>query len=187
VSLRDALADISQQLLARACCENVPEGRRDRSPARSAWESATPTEPSRRVRYDSYRCGHRYDDWNQQDLPWIGGNKRFGGRDPVKRFGGDSRPYLVAHSGLIRVGKNYQGKPGLNGAKSSRIWDASSPRRGTPKGSRGFSPGFQPREHRPTAARPEGAPDQTSPQHRSNVYASLALSGRTICLDGSQG
>jgi hypothetical protein len=57
----------------------------------------------------------------------------------------------------------------------------------TPKGSRGFSPGFQPREHRPTAARPEGALDQTSPQRKSNVYASLALSGRTICLDGSQG
>jgi hypothetical protein len=41
----------------------------------------------------------------------------------------------------------------------------------------------------PTAARPEaeGAPDQTSPQRSSKVYASLALSGRTICLVDSQG
>jgi hypothetical protein len=31
---------------------NVPEGRCDRSLARSAWDSATPKEPSRRVRYD---------------------------------------------------------------------------------------------------------------------------------------
>src|SRR5580704_9122480 len=41
LSLRDAPADISQQPLAKACCENVPEGRCDRSLARSAWKSAT--------------------------------------------------------------------------------------------------------------------------------------------------
>ena len=34
----------------------VPEGRCDRSLARSAWESATPKDPSRRVRCDSCRC-----------------------------------------------------------------------------------------------------------------------------------
>ena len=31
------------------------------------------------------------------------------GRDPIKRFGGESRPYLVAPSGLIRAG-NYRAK-----------------------------------------------------------------------------
>jgi hypothetical protein len=36
----------------------VPEGQHDRSQARSAWDSATPKEPSRRVRYDSCRCAH---------------------------------------------------------------------------------------------------------------------------------
>jgi hypothetical protein len=41
---------------------NVPEGRCDRSLARSAWDSATPKEPSRRVRCDSRRCAHRFDD-----------------------------------------------------------------------------------------------------------------------------
>src|ERR1700730_7015100 len=35
----------------------VPEGQHDRSLARSAWDCATPKEPSRRVRYDSRRCG----------------------------------------------------------------------------------------------------------------------------------
>jgi hypothetical protein len=38
---------------------SVPEGRCDRSLARSAWDSATPKEPSRRVRSDSCRCAHR--------------------------------------------------------------------------------------------------------------------------------
>jgi hypothetical protein len=57
LSLRDALADISQQLLGKACAKNVPEGRCDRSLARSAWKSATPREPSRRVRCDSRSCG----------------------------------------------------------------------------------------------------------------------------------
>ena len=40
---RDALADILQQRLARVCSEipKVPEGRRDRSLARSAWDTAT--------------------------------------------------------------------------------------------------------------------------------------------------
>src|SRR5579864_1167382 len=38
---------------------NVPEGRCDRSLARSAWDSATPKEPSRRVRCDSRRFAHR--------------------------------------------------------------------------------------------------------------------------------
>src|ERR1700722_11158701 len=42
----------------------VPEGRCDRSLARSAWESATPKEPSRRVRSDSCRCADRFDDWS---------------------------------------------------------------------------------------------------------------------------
>ena len=37
----------------------VPEGRCDRSLARSAWASATPKEPSRRVRCDSRRCVYR--------------------------------------------------------------------------------------------------------------------------------
>src|SRR5271165_1848129 len=49
----------SQSLL-----RNVPEGRCDRSLARSAWDSATPKEPSRRVRCDSCRCAHRFDDWS---------------------------------------------------------------------------------------------------------------------------
>ena len=34
---------------------NVPEGRCDRSLARSAWDSGTPKEPSRRVRCDARR------------------------------------------------------------------------------------------------------------------------------------
>src|SRR6202162_2819910 len=45
---------------------NVPEGRCDRSLARSAWDSATPKEPSRRVRCDSRRFGHRFDDWSDE-------------------------------------------------------------------------------------------------------------------------
>jgi hypothetical protein len=44
----------------------VPEGRCDRSLARSAWDSATPEEPSRRVRCDSCRCEHRSDDWRDE-------------------------------------------------------------------------------------------------------------------------
>ena len=42
----------------------VPEGRCDRSLARSAWDNATPKEPSRRVRYDLLGLGHRFDDWS---------------------------------------------------------------------------------------------------------------------------
>jgi hypothetical protein len=53
-SLRDALADISQQHLAKACCEL---SRRDR--AIVAWHAVPgktpPKEPSRRVRYDRVR------------------------------------------------------------------------------------------------------------------------------------
>src|SRR3984893_15732930 len=45
---------------------NGPEGRCDRSLARSAWDSATPKEPSRRVRCDSRRCAHRFDDWSDE-------------------------------------------------------------------------------------------------------------------------
>ena len=55
LSLRDALADISQQHLAKACCEL---SRRDG--AIVAWHevpgSTTPKEPSRRVRCDSLRA-----------------------------------------------------------------------------------------------------------------------------------
>src|SRR5271165_2545367 len=51
----------SQSLL-----RNVPEGRCDRSLARSAWDSATPKEPSRRVRCDSCRCAHQFDDWRDE-------------------------------------------------------------------------------------------------------------------------
>jgi hypothetical protein len=42
----------------------VPEGQHDRSQARSAWDSATPKEPSRRVRSDSGRCARRFNDWS---------------------------------------------------------------------------------------------------------------------------
>jgi hypothetical protein len=45
--------------LAKACCENVPEGRCDRSLARSAWDSATPK--SRPVGYGVIRAGVRTD------------------------------------------------------------------------------------------------------------------------------
>jgi hypothetical protein len=56
LSLRDALADISQQHLAKACCEM---SRRDC--AIVAWREVPgtappPKEPSRRVRGDSCRC-----------------------------------------------------------------------------------------------------------------------------------
>ena len=44
----------------------VPQGRCDRSLARSAWENATPKEPSRRVRYDSCRYALRFDDWSDE-------------------------------------------------------------------------------------------------------------------------
>ena len=46
--------NLAQGFLTRCCCEfcqRVPEGRHDRSLARSAWESI-PENPSRRVRYD---------------------------------------------------------------------------------------------------------------------------------------
>jgi hypothetical protein len=51
------------------CCPEgvfppVPEGWSDRSLARSAWDSATSKEPSRRVRSDSRRYAHRFDDWS---------------------------------------------------------------------------------------------------------------------------
>ena len=39
----------------------VPEGRSDRSLARSAWDRAAPKEPSRRVRCDLRRCAHPFD------------------------------------------------------------------------------------------------------------------------------
>jgi hypothetical protein len=39
----------------------VPEGRCDRSLARSVWEKRPSKEPSRRVRYNSSRCAHRFD------------------------------------------------------------------------------------------------------------------------------
>jgi hypothetical protein len=42
---------------------SVPEGRRDRSQARSAWNTDIPKEPSRRARCDSCRSAHRVDDW----------------------------------------------------------------------------------------------------------------------------
>jgi hypothetical protein len=47
---------------------NVPEGRCDRSLARSAWDSTIPKEPSRRARFDSCSCGHRFDDWSAETL-----------------------------------------------------------------------------------------------------------------------
>src|SRR6476659_3479198 len=47
----------------------VPEGRCDRSLARSAWDQRHPEEqPSRRVRYDSRRPAHRFDDWSDEIL-----------------------------------------------------------------------------------------------------------------------
>jgi hypothetical protein len=46
--------------------ERVPEGRCDRSLARSAWDRCHPKEPSRRVRFDSCRCAHRFDDWSEE-------------------------------------------------------------------------------------------------------------------------
>src|SRR5580704_10244967 len=58
-SLWDALTDISQQHLAKACCEL---SRRDG--AIVAWHEVPgktpPKEPSRRVGYDSCRCAHRF-------------------------------------------------------------------------------------------------------------------------------
>jgi hypothetical protein len=45
-------------------CPPVPEGRCDRSLARSAWDSATSKEPSRRVRCDSRRSAPRFEDWS---------------------------------------------------------------------------------------------------------------------------
>ena len=61
------LKGVSQPLqhgALKAWLPNVPEGRCDRSLARSAWDSATPKEPSRRVRSDSCRYAHRFDDWS---------------------------------------------------------------------------------------------------------------------------
>ena len=62
LSLRDGLADNRKQHLAKACCEM---SRRDG--AIVAWHevlggSVTQKEPSRRVRCDSRRCAHRFDD-----------------------------------------------------------------------------------------------------------------------------
>jgi hypothetical protein len=42
----------SYRSIAKACSLNVSEGRCGRSPARSAWNSLSPKEPSRRARYD---------------------------------------------------------------------------------------------------------------------------------------
>jgi hypothetical protein len=35
--------------------------------ARSAWDGATQKEPSLRVRCDSCRCAHRFDDWSDKN------------------------------------------------------------------------------------------------------------------------
>jgi hypothetical protein len=51
-----------REYLSWSLLRNVPEGRCDRSMARSAWVSATPRVPSRRVRSDSCRCAYRFDD-----------------------------------------------------------------------------------------------------------------------------
>ena len=55
-TIAPSLRDISQQALARCCCEmSVSASRRDntdRSLARSAWGKRPSKEPSRRVRYD---------------------------------------------------------------------------------------------------------------------------------------
>jgi hypothetical protein len=49
--------------------DDVPEGRCDRSLARSAWESPTPKDPSCRARCDSGRCTHESIE-NVFGLPW---------------------------------------------------------------------------------------------------------------------
>src|SRR5580704_17757642 len=59
--LRDALADILRHHLAKTCCKM---SRRDGVIV--AWhevpgKNATPKEPSRRVRSDSRRCAHRFE------------------------------------------------------------------------------------------------------------------------------
>src|SRR6202161_3096140 len=59
--------------LGTICCPegampSVPEGRSDRSQARSAWDSAPSKEPSRRVRSDSRRYAHRFDDRSEPSL-----------------------------------------------------------------------------------------------------------------------
>ena len=71
----------------------VPEGQPDRSQARSAWDSATPKEPSRRVRYNSCRCAHRFEDWREEISNAVSVSKieiipkRIGGiLDPVRHL-----------------------------------------------------------------------------------------------------
>jgi hypothetical protein len=63
------MASKLRKILARSVAPKgalplVPEGRSDRSLARSAWDSATPKVPSRRVRSDWRRYAHRLDDWS---------------------------------------------------------------------------------------------------------------------------
>ena len=71
------LLDGSERLLSlnfspssQCLLRNVPEGRCDRSLARNAWDRATPKEPSRRVRCDSRRCAHRFDDGSDKNFEY---------------------------------------------------------------------------------------------------------------------
>jgi hypothetical protein len=68
---------------------SVPEGRPDRSLARSAWNSPTPKEPSRRARYDqAYTLSQRYFAWK--------------GAPCFLRKANHSNQRIVAHTGAIR-------------------------------------------------------------------------------------
>jgi hypothetical protein len=59
----------------------VPEGRGDRSLARSAWDSPPQKEPSRRVRWDSRRYVDRFDDWS--DYPFLRTGRTFRRESPL--------------------------------------------------------------------------------------------------------
>ncbi len=74
--------------------------------ARSAWDSATPKEPSRRVRYDSYRCLHRFDRLergisNAVSLSRINWNGRWRIQRRYKPFKKSTLAFLKKHGALF--------------------------------------------------------------------------------------
>jgi hypothetical protein len=76
--------------------------------------------------------------------------------------------------------------------KKENIWDTSSPQRGREDSARGFNPGNPvPRRRALKGRQRERAKQPTNQRIEGNgtpaAVLSLALSGRTICLDGSPG
>src|ERR1700722_8795100 len=104
----------------------VPEGRCDRSLARSAWQKRHPKEPSRRVRYDrvrrttdrSHRQSHRYLP-SKLSGPRVGRPRdlRTGAKHVPEEFRGGGLS-LIAVGGLSRLIYLPEAAAGVTGTSS---------------------------------------------------------------------